>query len=250
MEVAVRESVFGDQAASVALLWGARDRPRSGPRPTLTLARITAAAIEIADTEGLAAVVMQRVAGKVDVTKMALYRYVPGRAELVTLMVDAAIGAPPDLAEGAGWQATLREWSRRMLDVLHRHAWLLEAMVAQRVPGPNELGWLEAGVATLADTGLDGGEALDVVFVLTGHLRNIAQLSSAAATEAASGSMLVELLVEHGAGYPALRAAVTAAASGAGQDKALDFGLARILDGVQLLITRRRQSHDVAGSSG
>jgi AcrR family transcriptional regulator len=238
----VRESAFGDQADGVRLLWGERDQPRSGPRPTLTLARITAAAIEIADAEGLGAVTMQRVAGKVEVTKMALYRYVPGRAELVTLMIDTALGDAPDLAVATDWRAALREWSARMFEVLRRHSWSLDAVASRRIVGPNELGWMEAGVAALTDTGLDGAEALDVVFVLTGHLRNIAAQSSVAATEAGSGSVLSELLAEHGARFPALTRAVTSAAVTGGQDNALEFGLARILDGVGLHIARRRQS--------
>src|SRR3984957_4776793 len=78
------------------LLWGTRDRPRRGPRPSLSLDRIVAAAISLADEEGLANLSMQRLAERLGCAKMALYRYVPGKSELVALMVDAALGDPPE----------------------------------------------------------------------------------------------------------------------------------------------------------
>ena len=78
------------------LLWGTRDRPRRGPRPSLSLDRIVAEAISLADEEGLANLSMQRLAERLGCAKMALYRYVPGKSELVALMVDAALGDPPE----------------------------------------------------------------------------------------------------------------------------------------------------------
>src|ERR1700729_1512024 len=78
------------------LLWGTRDRPRRGPRPSLSLDRIVAEAIALADEEGLANLSMQHLAERLGCAKMALYRYVPGKSELVALMVDAALGDPPE----------------------------------------------------------------------------------------------------------------------------------------------------------
>ena len=63
--------------------WAPRPRPTRGPKPALTLGQIADAAIAVADAEGLAAVSMQRVAADLGYTKMSLYRYLPGKAELV-----------------------------------------------------------------------------------------------------------------------------------------------------------------------
>lgn len=68
----------------------------------MRLDAIAAAGIDIADRDGLSAVTMQRVAERLGVTKMALYRYVPGKVELVALMIDLGIGEPPRLATIAG----------------------------------------------------------------------------------------------------------------------------------------------------
>src|SRR5271169_3965722 len=80
----------------VAAAWGVRERPHKGPKPALTLSRIVAAAVRVADTEGLDAVSMGRVAAEVGTAPMALYRHVSSKGELLTLMVDAAWGPAPE----------------------------------------------------------------------------------------------------------------------------------------------------------
>ena len=77
------------------LLWGTPQRPRRGPKPSLSLERIVTEAIALADAEGLANLSMQHLAERLGCAKMALYRYVPGKAELVALMLDAGLGDPP-----------------------------------------------------------------------------------------------------------------------------------------------------------
>ncbi|MFJ8671506.1 TetR/AcrR family transcriptional regulator [Streptomyces sp. NPDC093589] len=248
-----KSSVFGDQASSVALLWGGRERPSRGPKPALSLDRITRTAIALADIGGLAAVSMQRVAGELDFTKMSLYRYVPGKSELVALMIDTAMGEPPASAAGGPWRSALHEWAGQLAAVFGRHPWLLEAATGPRVMGPNELGWTERAVAALAGTGLTGGEQLDAVVVVTGHIRAIAQVSvsmglgSAAAKtpEQVMSAALNELLVGRSDRFPALTSAVASTATGAGSDKAWEFGLERILDGLEVHISRGQSGDGV-----
>ncbi|MQA98212.1 MAG: TetR family transcriptional regulator [Streptosporangiales bacterium] len=225
------------------VLWGEPPGPRRGPKPALSREGIARAAIEVADAEGLAAVSMQRVAAALGFTKMSLYRYVPGKTELVALMAESAIGVPPDLEaeSGRGWRVRLDAWARALMEPMIRHPWTLEATVGPRVPGPNELAWVEAALTALEGTGLDGPERLDAVVTLTGHVRGIVQQAASVpggAPEAQLGAVIRELMREHGARYPALAAAVDPAATGA-RDEAFDFGLARILDGLAALITAR-----------
>ncbi|MER5388806.1 TetR/AcrR family transcriptional regulator [Saccharopolyspora sp. NPDC002686] len=227
----------GDRAGGFGVLWGARPAPRRGPKPALSLERIAGTGIELADAEGLAAVSMQRVAAELGFTKMSLYRYLPGKAELVALMADLAMGRPPEL--GGGWRERLDAWARALLPRFVQHPWTLEATTGQRIPGPNELAWMEAAVAALDGTGLRGSERIDTVVVLVGHVRGIAQQAAAASDgrpEQQLSSSMAELLREHGAHYPAVTEAM---ADTDGHDQALDFGLARILDGLAALITTR-----------
>ncbi|GAA1963566.1 TetR/AcrR family transcriptional regulator [Amycolatopsis minnesotensis] len=224
----------------MTLLWGAGEAPKRGPRPTLTLDAIAGAGIGIADADGLAAVTMQRVADALGVTKMALYRYVPGKDELVALMVDRGIGAPPR-HEADDWRACLTEWALHLFGRFHRHPWALGATVGARVLGPHELDWMEQAVAALDGTGLGGGERLDVAATLAGHVRGIAQQAAAVpdGPEAAMATGIGAILRGRETRFPALTAAFGSAAEEGTGDNALEFGLARILDGVELLLAGR-----------
>ncbi|MFH8750121.1 TetR/AcrR family transcriptional regulator C-terminal domain-containing protein [Streptomyces rimosus] len=243
----VAADVFAEQAGSIELLWGGRGRPSRGPKPALSLDRITRTAIALADAGGLAAVSMQRIAGELNFTKMSLYRYVPGKTELVALMIDTAMGEPPTLRTDSGWRPALREWADSLSAVLHRHPWLLPAMVGSRVMGPNELGWVESALAALADTSLDGAEKLDAVVVINGHIRTLAQVAASMGVgstrtkspEQVMSAALNELLLGRSDRYPALTAAVASAAADDSHDQALEFGLERIFDGLESFMTRR-----------
>ncbi|MGW2839935.1 TetR/AcrR family transcriptional regulator [Streptomyces sp. NPDC001493] len=238
------QSEHGEHAALARLLWGPHPQPARGPRPKLDLERIARAAIEIADPDGLAEVSMQRVAAQLGVTKMALYRYVPGKAELVALMVDAAIGPyPATETEAGGWREQLEEWAHRLIAVFQQHPWALEAAVGPRVLGPGELSWMERAVSALDGTGLSGAERMDTAVLLVSHARGITQQSRAAGNtgnpEAQLGAVLADVMRTHGERFPALAGALASAARDEGQDQAWEFGLQRIMDGVAALIDAR-----------
>ncbi|MFE1365480.1 TetR/AcrR family transcriptional regulator [Streptomyces anulatus] len=233
-----------EHAEAVRLLWGPHPKPTRGPRPRLDLARIAQAGIEVADSEGFADVSMQRVAAQLGVTKMALYRYVPGKAELVALMIDAAIGPYPTAKKvHGGWREQLEDWARQLTAVAGQHLWALEAALGPRVVGPGELSWLERAVAALDGTGLSGAERMDAAVLLVSHVRGITQQAHAAGPagnpEAQLGSILGDLMEAHGERFPALTGALASAAQSEGQDQAWEFGLHRILDGLAALIDQR-----------
>lgn len=259
----VKGSAPGELEGTIELLWGLREPPSRGPKPTLSVARIARTAIDIADTEGIPAVSMQRVAGELDFTKMALYRYVTGKAALVAVMIEAAVGPPPDLSGAGDWRAGLEEWTRLMWATWERHPWLPEVTIGNRVMGPNELGWVESAISTLDRTGLAGAERISAVQLLGGHIRN-ARLAGAGTapwsvpdTPPRNGTgelspSVAELLRRHGDRYPALTAAFTSAPPvppaapappGAPRDSVREFGLGRILDGLAALIAERSAAH-------
>ncbi|MFE2086717.1 TetR/AcrR family transcriptional regulator [Streptomyces sp. NPDC002596] len=220
---------------------------RRGPKPALTLDGIARTGTEIADAEGLGAVSMQRVAEQLGKTKMSLYRYLPGKAELIAVMVETALDDAPEGGED-DWRARLTAWSYGLVEMLRRHPWLLEATVGPRLMGPKELGWMERALSALDGTGLTGAERMDAVVLLTSHVRGIALQSRAAAPSSAPEAQLLAalgtVLRDHGADYPHL-AAATASSVGSGtqgQDQALEFGLDRILDGLEVLIAERARS--------
>ncbi|TQM78445.1 TetR family transcriptional regulator [Saccharothrix saharensis] len=224
----------------VDLLWGSRDKPARPPRLALTVDRIAAAAIEVADAEGLGAVSMQQVAARLDVTKMALYRHVASKAELVAVMIESAVGEPPDLRSvPGGWRPGLVRWAELMRRTWQRHPWLPAATTGERLTGPREVGWTESAVATLDGTGLDGGERMDAVFLLSGHIRNTQSAATAGTQPWTAEKRLRTILHDHRDRFPALHEAARSI-DDEPRDNGWRFGLGRILDGLEVLIATRR----------
>ena len=235
------------------LLWGSPQRPKRGPKPSLTLERIVAEAIGHADAEGLASLSMQRLAERLGCAKMALYRYVPGKAELTALMLDAALGPPPDAAatvpvdaavpgDEERWRAQLRAWAITMFDRMRAHPWADELARGVRPVGPNEVGWMESALTALADSGLTGAEGLDAVALLAGHVRSLALQAAAAdggAMEPGLGRQVSQALAAQADRYPRTLAAFAESGPPGTRDNALGFGIDRILDGLGALIAAR-----------
>jgi AcrR family transcriptional regulator len=233
-------------------LWPGTAPTRPGPKAMLTPEQIARTAIAIADADGLAGVSMSRVAEGLGFTTMALYRYVPGKSALVDLMFDTAMGTPADLDLVSGeWRARIEHWARGLWALMIAHPWSLEVLSRLRLPGPNELAWMECGVRALDETGLKGAALLDALVLIVGHVRTVAQY--AVIVPEASGNLTTtqwaagvhELLHRHASRFPALAAATDAGAF-APVDDPLAFGLERVLDGIALLVaTSMRATRDV-----
>lgn len=222
---------------AVELLWGTQQRGRRGPKPALSLERIVAEAITLADAEGLANLSMQRLAERLGFTKMSLYRYVPGRAELTALMLDAALGTPPASSTN-DWRTGLESWAETIFERYSAHPWAIELTTGQRPIGPNELGWIEAALVSLTGTGLTGSERLDTIVLVNGHVRSLAQQLATTESTAVYTAQLAETLTAAGDDYPATQTAFTEERRG-GSDNALQFGIDRILDGLAVLVAQR-----------
>ncbi|MGH3239355.1 MAG: TetR/AcrR family transcriptional regulator [Spirillospora sp.] len=227
-----------DPKALAELLWGLRKPGGRGPRPAFDVAQLAGAAVKIADTEGLDAVSMQRVAADLGLTKMALYRYVNGKTELVALMIEAAVGAPPVLDGASGWRAKLEEYAARLSDVWRHHPWLPSITVGDRVMGPRETGWPEAALAALADTPLTERERLDAVVLVSSHIR-ATHAAATPGTQTWTGGtaapIMRDLLLSNADRFPLL--AATEATSSATTSR--EFGLHAILDGLEHTIVQR-----------
>ncbi len=224
---------------ALALLWGRGDRPRRGPKPTLSLDTVVHTAIEIADTEGITRLSMARVAERLGFTTMSLYRYVRSKDDLLLLMDDAAHAGPPPATPG-DWRGGLTTWARGVFDTYRRHPWLLQIPVTTPPAGPAHLAWMEAGLQNLRDVDLDEGYKLAIIQLVHGYVRGEAQLSTDvrnAGTEfgAATYGQLVRAVTDADT-HPALTHLVASGALDEADeyDDTADFafGLTTILDGV------------------
>jgi AcrR family transcriptional regulator len=122
-------------------------RPRPEPRRRAPgVDQYVAAALAIADAEGLAAVSMRRVAGDLGSGTASLYRYITNRDELVDLMVDAAQGEDPLPETANDWRADLAAVAHTLRATLLRHPWLAGELAGRPALGPNSLRRSEAAL--------------------------------------------------------------------------------------------------------
>jgi AcrR family transcriptional regulator len=127
----------------VASIWMRPERAATGRPAQYSRADITAVALAIADTDGLDAVSMRRVAAELGTGAASLYRYVESRDDLLDLMTDAA-SSEYELADSTGdWLTDLLAIGEQARIVLRRHRWLAGLALIRPVIGPNGIALME-----------------------------------------------------------------------------------------------------------
>jgi AcrR family transcriptional regulator len=244
------------QASPVALVPPATPPgPSAGRRrgtadPRLAPGRIVAAAMAVADAEGLAGLSMRRVASEIGVATMSLYRHVADKDDLLLQMMDAAFGEclfpahPP-----GGWRDQLEFAARTLWAMFQRHPWLAPALsVTRPQPIARGLACAEWVLSALDGRGLDPATMITIHITLVNYVRGTAvNLELEADAEAASGLNSEEWLDTQG---PALRSIVaagpfpvferlTATDYDFNLENLFEFGLQRLLDGLSAVIDGR-----------
>jgi AcrR family transcriptional regulator len=226
------DSVDGDLPRGIAIAWGVAANPQRGPRRELSIEGIVDAAVAIADADGLSAVSMASVSTALGFTTMSLYRYVSAKDDLLLLMQEAGTGLPPlSIGEADGWREGLTRWYRATLEAYAAHPWLLDIPLDSEPSTPNNLAWLDSGLAVLADCPLDQQSRVAALLLLSGYSRWQAQVARNQDGPALSRSMLAELITPEQ--FPYLAPAIAGGAFSADEGESFEFGLLRILDGLE-----------------
>jgi AcrR family transcriptional regulator len=171
---------------TVASIWDLPPRGERGPKPRHDRAAIAAAAVRLADEEGLGAVSMRRVAAALGMATMSLYNYVPAKEHLAQLMIDRVAGeyaypaAPP-----AQRRPAIADLAGQARDIARRHPWLRQLLDRPAPAGPNGLRYLEHFLGLLADSGLDTGGRLEMIAVISGFATMYGSMQAALADERA-----------------------------------------------------------------
>lgn len=244
------------------LLWEPAARPTRGPRPALSRDDVVQAAIGLADAEGLGALTMHAVADRLGFTAMALYRYFPSKEALIDASVDAAMGQPPRPdASVAAWRAKVKHWAYAKRAMMCARPWLAELPFVAAPHGPNWLSWHEAFLDTVADTGLSPEDMMDMLSIVHGYVvgssdiaislaRALARGGTAESWAQAVGRDLARAINDPR--YPHLSRILTSSSGGlsptsslptrAGKprtmDDSFDFGLERVLDGIERYVVK------------
>ncbi|MCX5582652.1 TetR/AcrR family transcriptional regulator [Streptomyces erythrochromogenes] len=154
----------GDPVRTLELLWREPGQPaqpgRRGPRQGLSVDAVVRAATVLADEEGLAALTMRALAQRLGVTPMTVYTYVPGKAELLDLMLDDAYlhmeRRPADPKEP--WQVHVTRVAEDNRDLMVRHPWIADLAVTRPPLGPGVIGKYEYELAAFEGIGLTDTE--------------------------------------------------------------------------------------------
>ncbi|MER7168425.1 TetR/AcrR family transcriptional regulator [Micromonospora sp. NPDC000207] len=247
-----------DPARSLALLWRTREPVSRGARPPLSVDRIVRQGIDIADAEGLDAVTMRRVGEALGVGTMSVYTYVPGKTELVNVMIDTVYAETARPADLTGWRVRLEQIARENWALYRRHPWLLRAETARPVLGPHLLAKYDYELTAVDAIGLTDVEMDGVLTLLLGHVRSAARAAvDQSELERETGLTEGQWWQAHapwlelfaaGGGYPTAARVGTAAGQAYGAayspEHAFEFGLHRVLDGIAVVVADRPGGHE------
>jgi AcrR family transcriptional regulator len=204
------------------------------------------AAIELVQESGLDSLSMRGVAARLGVGAMSLYTYVPGRTELVDLMIDRAYESLQLPNPDSHWRPALEQYARQTYALFGRHPWIL-ALNRNRLPlAPHVLDADEAGLRALIDTGLPESRVVEVFELVNGFVWGLASTVAREAAESrATGQGYGEYWQEHSGfwetyfdveRYPTMTRVYMARAFDEGVD--LDRILRHLLDSVEYMIDR------------
>lgn len=250
-------SSAGDPAATLRLLWRAQAPPgggvRRGPARGTTVDAVIAAAVALADEDGLAALTMRRLADRLGVRPMSLYTYVPGRAELLDLMLDDTYARMSRSAnDGRPWQLRVRTVADDNQALYTCHPWAAHVSTLRPPLGPGQIGKYEHELAAFTGSRLDDVQTDDALTLLLtfvrANARDATDASDARRTSTdddqswwdTAGPLLADVLDTDT--YPL--ATRIGAAAGAGHASAHDplhaytFGLDRILAALEHLAAK------------
>lgn len=247
----------GDPQRSLERLWGRQEPGRRGPKQRLSTAEVVNAAIALADKEGVRALSMRKVAEAVGVSPMSVYTYLPSKAELLDLMFDRLLGDTADPDDTVvGWRAKLAFMARERWTLSERHPWLLDLATHRPPLGPNMMQKAVAMLTAVANMGLSSEEtglAVDVLQdYISGALRSAREAREAEQLSGLSDEQwfsIVWPVLEKHLDPKSVETVSHLSEERRARSRSPDqrtarfeFGLQRVLDGLEAFINQRAGS--------
>lgn len=218
----------------MSLIWQ-RAAPQRRRRVELDRERIVVAAVALADTEGLPAVTLRRVAADLEVLPMRLYTYLRTKDDLLDLMLDAVYATVELPAEGQ-WRPTLTAIAHGIRDAATRHPWFVTLLGSRPPYGPNGLRLVERVWSTLSEREPDAATAAAGASAFIGYVTGALAGAHGAPEHEDVQHYLAQAVAE--GPYPALAKAF---AQPLPQDT-FTVGLQVVLDGIAAQLTTHRRT--------
>jgi AcrR family transcriptional regulator len=132
-------------------VWARDEGQAAGPQP-LSRETIVAAAVEIADADGLEAVSIRRLATRLGARPMSLYSHIERKGDLIDLMVDEVMAGAilPDGPPVEDWREGLRQIAGRTRETARAHPWVIAAAFRRPFIGPNALRHIDQSLGAVS----------------------------------------------------------------------------------------------------
>jgi AcrR family transcriptional regulator len=122
-------------------------------RAPVNLKRTLEVGLAVADSEGIQAVTMRRIARELGVEAASLYHHVNGKDQILDGLVDVVAAEIELPKSSADWREAVSRRAHNTRSVLRRHPWAVSLMASRTSPGPATLGLLEAGIRCFREGG-------------------------------------------------------------------------------------------------
>ena len=205
----------------------------------LSRERIVEAALEVVGRDGLEALSMRRLAQELDVWPMSVYRYFRDKEELLDAVVD---GAADEIALGShsgSWREQIRELLLHARAALGQDPAGLRTRFTRAMLTPGALRLSEAGLKILQDAGFEPGEAARAWRALCGYAFGFTGFDDDATPDEAARRARAAVASLPADDFPALTAAADGFAGALAGREELDYGLDRLLDGLETRLAAR-----------
>jgi len=147
---------------------------QAGTTPALTRERTLEVALAVADSEGIAAVSMRRLARELEVEAASLYHHVTNKDQILDGLVEL-VAAEIELPERTpDWRDAIARRARHTRSCLRRHPWAVSLMASRTSPGPATLGLLEAGIRCFRDGGFTVHQAAQAISTVDSYVHGFA----------------------------------------------------------------------------
>lgn len=224
----------GDESAAGRSIWEVPERGQRGPRPRFTRAEIAAAAVAVADRDGLGRVTVRDVAAELGMATMTLYGYVPAKNHLAQLMIDTLAGEYVYPAGPADYGAEVIALADQARDIARRHPWLAQLTArGPVVPGPNGMRYLDYFLGLLAGSGLDAGAKLELIAMISGFATMYGAMQATPARQSHGPAAALAAAAASGR-YPYLAAALAEGGPPRTDEEIFQSCIARLVDAVSL----------------
>lgn len=160
-------------------------RPQpSARRPGLSRSRVTTAAIELVDRDGLDALTMRRLGAELGVEAMSLYHHVPSKDALLDAITEEVVAGMEIPPEDTEWEAALRALAGELRRVVLAHPRLAALVATRPLSSSAALAPVEATLAALRRGGLSDEEIVSSFWAFTSYLTGVLLSEAAAMTDA------------------------------------------------------------------